>query len=107
MKKKPIKVGMKPSHPGAFIKTEILDELGLSITKTADVLGIRRATLSDLLHEKSALSPEMALRLEKAFSLDMDMLLRMQAWHDSSQMRRQARKIKVAPYLPTQVERLI
>ena len=99
MKKKSIKVGMKPSHPGAFIKTEILDELGLSITKAADVLGVRRATLSDLLHEKSALSPEMALRLEKAFSLDMDMLLRMQAWHDSSEMRQHSRKIKVAPYV--------
>ena len=107
MKKKPIKVAMRPSHPGAFIKTEIVDELGLSLTKAAEVLGVRRATLSDLLHEKAALSPEMALRLEKAFNLDMDMLLRMQAWHDSSQMRRQARKIKVARYLPTEVETLI
>lgn len=99
MKKKPIKVGMKPSHPGGFIKTEIIDELGLSITKAAEILGVRRATLSDLLHEKASLSPEMALRLEKAFSLDMDMLLRMQAWHDSSEMRQQSRKIKVVPYV--------
>ncbi len=98
MKKKPIKVGMKPSHPGRFIKTEIIDEFGLSITKAADVLGVRRATLSDLLHEKASLSPEMALRLEKAFNLDMDILLRMQAWCDSNEMRRQEQKIKVAPY---------
>jgi len=106
MKKKSIKIGMKPSHPGAFIKTEIIDELGLSITKAAEVLGVRRATLSDLLHEKATLSPEMALRLEKAFSLDMDMLLRMQAWHDSSEMRQQARKIKVAPYRSAEAETL-
>ena len=100
MKNNPIKIGMKPSHPGAFIRTEIIEELDLSITEAADVLGVRRATLSDLLNEKAALSPEMALRLEKAFNLNMDMLLRMQAWHDASEMRRQARKIKVAPYVP-------
>lgn len=100
MKNKPIKVGMKPSHPGTFIKTEIIDELDLSVTEAANVLGVRRATLSDLLNEKAALSPEMALRMEKAFDLNMDMLLRMQAWHDANAMRRQARKIKVAPYVP-------
>ena len=44
--------------------------------------------------------PEMALRLEKAFSLDMDMLLRMQAWFDASEMRKQAKKIKISPYVP-------
>lgn len=103
MKKKPIKVGMRPSHPGAFIKTEIIDELGLSVTKAAEVLGVRRATLSDLLNEKATLSPEMALRFEKAFNLNMDMLLRMQAWHNANEMRQQARKIKVAPYVPEKV----
>jgi addiction module HigA family antidote len=105
MKKKGIKIGMRPSHPGAFIKTEIIDELGLSVTKASEVLGVRRATLSDLFNEKAALSPEMALRLEKAFNLNMDMLLRMQAWHDASAMRKQAGKIKIAPYGPTQVEK--
>ena len=54
-------------HPGAFIKTEVLDELGLSVTKAAELLDVRCATLSDLVNEKAALSPEMALRLEKAF----------------------------------------
>jgi addiction module HigA family antidote len=100
MAKKTLKVGMKPSHPGAFVKTEIIDELGLSVTQASEVLGVRRATLSDFLNEKAALSPEMALRLEKAFNLNMDMLLRMQAWHDASEMRRQAGKIKVSPYVP-------
>ena len=100
MKKKGINIGMKPSHPGAFIKTEVLDELGLSVTKAAEVLGVRRATLSDLLNEKAALSPEMALRLEKAFQIKMDMLLRMQAWYDATEMRKQEGKIKIAPYVP-------
>ncbi|MDH3504778.1 MAG: HigA family addiction module antitoxin [Nitrospirota bacterium] len=100
MKKEAIKIGMKPSHPGAFIKSEVIDELGLSVTKAAEVLGVRRATLSELVNEKAALSPEMALRLEKAFHLDMDMLLKMQAWFDVTEMRKQAGKIKIAPYVP-------
>ena len=90
---------MTPSHPGSFIKTEILDELGLSVTKAADILGVRRATLSELVNERAALSPEMALRLEKAFHLKMEMLLQMQAWYDSTEMRKQAGKIKISPYV--------
>jgi len=100
MKKKNITIGMEPSHPGAFIKTEVLDELDLSVTKAAEVLGVRRATLSDLVNEKAALSPEMALRLEKAFQLNMDMLLRMQAWFDTTEMRKQSGKIKISLYVP-------
>jgi addiction module HigA family antidote len=94
-----IKLGMKPSHPGAFIRTEILDELGLSVSKAAEILRVRRATLSDLLNEKSSLTPEMALRMEKAFRLNMDMLLKLQAWHDATEMRKRAGTIKVAPYV--------
>ena len=100
MKKKGLKIGMKPSHPGVFIKTEVIDELGLSVTKAAEVLGVRRATLSELVNEKVGLSPEMALRLEKAFQLNMDMLLRMQAWFDATEMRKQSGKFKIAPYVP-------
>jgi addiction module HigA family antidote len=97
---KPITVGMRPSHPGAFVRTEILDELGLSITRAAEVLGVRRATLSELLNGRAALSPEMALRIEKAFGVSMDTLLRMQAWYDSDAMRRRANEIKVRRYQP-------
>jgi antitoxin HigA-1 len=99
MAQKGIKLGLKPSHPGAFIRTEVIDELGLSVSKAAEILGVRRATLSDLLNEKSSLTPEMALRMEKAFHLNMDMLLRLQAWHDATEMRKQAGKIKVDPYV--------
>ena len=93
-----IKVSMTPSHPGDFIRTEIVEDLGLSITKAAEVLGVRRATLSDLLHSKSSLSPEMALRIEKAFGLRMDMLLRMQAWYDAARMRSLSDAIHVERY---------
>ena len=68
------------------------------VTKAAEVLGVRRATLSALLHAKAALSPEMALRIEKAFGVSMDMLMRMQAWHDTTRMRAKAHEIKVQRY---------
>lgn len=94
------KVGMKPPHPGDFIKTEILDELDLSVARAAEILGVRRATLSDLIHGKASLSPEMALRIEKAFDVSMDVLLRMQAWHDTYTMRQRAGEIEVQRYEP-------
>ena len=95
-----IKVNMTPSHPGEFVRVEVIEELGLSVTQAAEILGVRRATLSDLLNGNAALSPEMALRIEKAFDVSMDMLLRMQAWYDASQMRARADEISVQRYQP-------
>ncbi len=77
-----------PPHPGELIRTEIIEALGLNISKAAQVLKVRRATLSDLLHGKAALTPEMALRLEKAFGPDMQHLLHMQLAYDVANMRR-------------------
>lgn len=96
----PVKIGMTPTHPGEFIRAEILEPLRLNISDAARVLGVRRATLSDLLNSKAALSPEMALRVEKAFGVDMEMLLRMQAWYDTTAMRQRAGDVKVKPYRP-------
>ena len=59
-----VKIGMSPPHPGIFIRTEILEALGLSVSRASDILGVRRATLSDLVNGKAGLSPEMALRIE-------------------------------------------
>ena len=95
-----IQVNMTPTHPGDFIRTEVIEELELNVTKAAEILGVRRATLSDLLNGDTALSPEMALRLEKAFDVSMDMLLRMQAWYDASQMRARAGDVRVRRYTP-------
>jgi antitoxin HigA-1 len=97
----PIRIGMKPSHPGEFIREEILNEFGLSVARAAEVLGVRRATLSDLVNEKAALSPEMAMRVEKAFGVSMDTLLRMQAWHDGYTMRLREGEIDVKKFTPT------
>ena len=95
-----IKIGMRPSHPGDFIRIEILAELGLSVTRAAEILDVRRATLSDLLNGKASLTPEMALRVEKAFGVSMDTLLRMQAWYDAYTMRQHADQIGVKRYIP-------
>ena len=89
------------SHRGDFIKTESLDELHLSsVAGAAEILGVRRATLSDLIHGKASLSPEMALRIEKAFDVSMDVLLGMQTWYDTYTMRQRADENSVQHYEP-------
>jgi addiction module HigA family antidote len=90
----------KPPHPGDLIRTEIVEALGLSVSKAAAILKVRRATLSDLLAGKSGLSPEMALRIEKAFGPDMDHLLRMQLAYDVAETRQHSRGIYVKRYVP-------
>jgi antitoxin HigA-1 len=89
------RIGLRPPHPGTFVRDEVLEPLGLSVARAAEVLGVRRATLSDLVNGKSGLSPEMALRLEKAFGISMETLLRMQAWYDTCAMRDRADEIAV------------
>jgi antitoxin HigA-1 len=97
-----INIGMKPLHPSDIIRTEILDELGLTVSKAAEVLQVRRATLSDLVNGKAGVLPEMALRIEKAFGMNMDTLLKMQTWFDTYTMREQSDQIKVKPIVPVE-----
>ncbi len=94
-----IKIGMKPPHPGGFIKRSILPD-DLSVTAAAEALDIGRPALSNLLNEKASLSPEMALRVEKAFGVKMDTLLRMQARYDAYHMRKQEKQVRVRRYVP-------
>jgi antitoxin HigA-1 len=89
-----------PAHPGSFVKSEIIEPLGLSVTAAAAALGVTRATLSVLINEHSHLSPEMALRIEKAFGVSMDALMRMQNSYDIAQARKRENDIRVAPYRP-------
>jgi addiction module HigA family antidote len=72
----------------------------ITAARAADVLGVRRATLSGLVNGKASLSPEMALRIAKAFSVSMDTLLHMQAWYDSYTMRAHAGEMHVNGYEP-------
>lgn len=66
-----------PPHPGSFVRTEIIGPMELSVTDAAKALGITRAALSTFLNVHSAPSPDMALRIEKAFGVSMDTLMRM------------------------------
>ena len=91
---------MRPSHPGQFIKLEIIKPLGLSVTDAAKALGVTRPALSALLNGRAALSPEMALRIEKAFGPKMDTLLRMQTSFEIYEARKRERAIKVKRYVP-------
>ena len=104
MSKAPRKIGMTPPHPWEFIRDEILTEMNFNVSQAAKVLQVGRATLSDLVNSNAALSPEMALRIEKAFGVNMDMLLKTQAWHDPSEVRRRAGEIDVKRYQPVAAE---
>jgi addiction module HigA family antidote len=88
-----------PAHPGQFIKMEIIDPLGLSVTAAAKALGVTRPTLSALLNGRAALSSDMALRIEKAFGPKMDTLMRMQTSYDIAQARSREANIRVRRYV--------
>jgi addiction module HigA family antidote len=90
-----------PPHPGDLIRTEIIEALGLNVSKAAEILKVRRSTLSDVLHGKSTLTPRMALRIEKAFGPDMHQFLRIQLAYDVAKTREQARDISIKPYVRT------
>jgi antitoxin HigA-1 len=90
----------RPSHPGQFIRMEVIEPLALSVTGAAKVLGVTRPALSALLNCRSALSSEMALRIEKAFGVSMDTLLRMQTSYEIAEARKRENDIRVARYQP-------
>lgn len=89
-----------PVHPGEFIRTEIIEAQGLSVTAAAKVLGVSRPALSNLVNQNADLSGEMALRIEKAFGVSMDTLMRMQSKYDIAEARKDAGKIRVRRYQP-------
>ena len=84
-----------PPHPGDFIRTEIIEPAGLTVTAAAAALQVSRPALSSLLNGKSDLSGDMALRLEKAFGVRMDTLMRMQSSYDIAQTRKREKQIRV------------
>jgi len=90
-----------PPHVGRVVHHGILEPLGLSVSRAAEALGVRRATLSDLINGKAALTAEMALRIHKAFGPDVDHLLRMQAAYEAAQIRKRSKAIKVKRYVAT------
>src|SRR6204780_561681 len=89
-----------PPHPGDFVRTEIVEPAGLSVTAAAAALHVSRPTLSSLLNGRASLSGDMALRIEKAFGVKMDTLMRMQASYDIAQTRKREKQIHVQRIRP-------
>ncbi|MDD9989435.1 MAG: HigA family addiction module antitoxin [Spirochaetaceae bacterium] len=92
---------LNPPHPGEFVRTEIIEPLGLTVAAAAGVLGVSRPTLSTFLNGRSDLSGTMALRIEKAFGVTMDTLMRMQASCDIARARRREDEVHVESYRPS------
>ena len=84
-----------PPHPGETVRCDCLDPLGLTVTEGAKVLGVSRQALNNLVNGKSGISPEMAIRLSKAFGSSPETWLRMQLDYDLAQARQQEDKIQV------------
>lgn len=87
-----------PPCPGQSIKYDCLDPLGLTVTKGAEVLGVTRQALSNVINGKSGISAEMAIRLSKAFGGSAEVWLRMQTAYDLAQA--QKKKINVQKFEP-------
>ena len=90
-----------PPHPGKLVKHDCLEPLDLTITKGAEILGVTRLTLSNLVNGKNGVSPEMAIRLSKAFGSSPEVWLGMQMDYDLAQVRKKAGKIKVKKFALT------
>ena len=84
-----------PIHPGRVVRHDCLEALGLSVTEAAKVLGVTRQALNNIVNGKSGISPEMAIRLTKAFGSTAETWLRMQLAYDLAAARRNESKIKV------------
>ncbi|MCP4185554.1 MAG: HigA family addiction module antidote protein [Hyphomicrobiales bacterium] len=89
-----------PPHVGGFVKTEIIEPTGLKVVEAAVVLGVSRQALSTFLNEHADLSADMALRIEKAFGVRMDTLMKMQSSYNIAQARMREDEIDVQPYAP-------
>jgi addiction module HigA family antidote len=89
-----------PTHPGLIIKHDCLEPLGLSVTAAAKVLGVTRPTISKLVNGHAAVSPEMAIRLSKAFGSTPEFWLKLQLNYDLAQAAANADNIKVKRYEP-------
>lgn len=91
---------LNPPHLGLFIRTEVFEPLGLSVSAAAKALRVSRPTLSSLLNGRADLSGSMALRLKKAFGVDMETLMRMQSSYDIARTRLHANCIRVPRFVP-------
>jgi addiction module HigA family antidote len=89
-----------PPHPGKTVRQECLEPSGLSVTDGAHVLGVTRQNLSNVINGKTGISPEMAIRLSKAFGGQPDKWIKMQAAYDLAQALKSEKRIRVQRYTP-------
>lgn len=89
---------LNPPHPGEAVRFDCLEPLGLSVTAGAKVLGVSRQALNNLVNGRAGLTPEMAIRLDKAFGGGAETWLRMQTSYDLAQALKHASAIKVKRY---------
>ena len=89
-----------PPHPGEVIRELCLEPAGLTVTAAAEVLGVTRKTLSELLNGHSSISPEMAVRLSKAFGGSIESWLTQQMQYDLAQIQKKAGEINVQRFEP-------
>ena len=89
-----------PDHPGTFVNSAVIDALHLTVTDAAQALGVTRPALSALLNQRADLSPEMALRIEKAFGISMDDLMIMQSHYDIARARARSPSVDVRRFRP-------
>jgi antitoxin HigA-1 len=92
-----------PPHPGRILRDECLEPLGLSVTAGAKALGVSRQALNNVVNERAGISPEMAIRIEKAFGSTAQTWLRMQSSYDLAQALKSERKIRVRRYRAREV----
>jgi len=86
-----------PPHPGLSVRHDCIEPLGLTITEAAEILGVTRQTLNNLVNGKSGISADMAIRLGKAFGGDAETWLRLQMAYDLAQARQHEKAIDVKP----------
>lgn len=91
---------LNPPHPGQAVRFDCLEPLGLTVTEGARVLGVSRQALNNLVNGKAGITPEMAIRLDKAFGGGAETWLRMQASYDLALALKKAGAIKVTRYAP-------
>ncbi|HUI56250.1 MAG TPA: HigA family addiction module antitoxin [Bryobacteraceae bacterium] len=83
-----------PPHPGRIVRQDCITPLGLTVTGAAEVLGVTRQALNNLVNEKAGISPEMAVRISKAFGGSPEMWLRLQANYDLAKVRQGEIEVK-------------
>ena len=95
-----MKRGMKPTHPGAILREDILKEMNISITKAAEGLEVSRKTLSEIVNENASITAEMAVRLENGFGVEAAFWLDMQAKYDVWKVQNSGRVAHIHRIIP-------